>query len=780
MKWFTNLKIRAKLGVSFVVIILGVIGVSAGMFIVSSVATGNFTYLEEFPRARRTQLSEITIHFRTAQQYLLQSVAYQVQGQGQTSGRVDELANLVAIEIAGLNDAATRFISSVNNDPRLGQYIIGRPTGYRDPGLYLADINRVLGLVSDWQSQAANPAFEASRQGNPDVAAQIILDAEHIAARLISEIDALAVITNNSIESSAAETITFAFQIVFIIIGLALTVMVLTFAIMFILNRTLSRPILKAATTLREVAKGNFNINMDRSSISKDEIGEVTNDIFHMVDVIKGMADDVSALYHRFTVVGDTEYRVDENKYQNAFKSMMADMNKIMSELIDNISISLDVLSRISGGDFDVQVKDMPGKRMILPQTIREVVQSLNDLNEELNTVIQSVVNGDLSNRINADEYTGEWRKIMVGLNDITIAVDGPIRATEVYVNEMRKGNFDSVSCDKKIAELGISADPSAYKGVFASMSNSINATMKDVASYINELESTLAGISRGDLRNNITREYVGSFDLIKRSVNNINSILHKTMSEISVAADQVLQGANQISGSASSLSGGTQQQANSVQELTESISTINQQTIQNAENAQTANDLSKKSTDNAQQGNIAVRQMVAAMTQIKESSNNISQIVKTIQEIAFQTNLLALNASVEAARAGEHGKGFAVVADEVRSLAGRSQEAAEQTTSLILDSISRVDVGSRVAQATTESLDSIVASASEVLGVISKISDSSKEQADAIANVSGGIEQISKVVQNNSAVSEETAAASEELSSQAEMLRQLVAFFKL
>jgi methyl-accepting chemotaxis protein len=174
------------------------------------------------------------------------------------------------------------------------------------------------------------------------------------------------------------------------------------------------------------------------------------------------------------------------------------------------------------------------------------------------------------------------------------------------------------------------------------------------------------------------------------------------------------------------------------------------------------------------------MQNLLNAMNAIKESSTNISKVIKAISDIAFQTNLLALNASVEAARAGEHGKGFAVVADEVRSLASKSSESANDTATLIENSNSRVNDGTQIAQGTANALSTIVEDVAQVSKIIGTIAESSRNQAEAISQVSIGLNQISQVVQNNSSTSEESAAAAEELNSQAELLQQMVSYFKI
>ena len=236
-----------------------------------------------------------------------------------------------------------------------------------------------------------------------------------------------------------------------------------------------------------------------------------------------------------------------------------------------------------------------------------------------------------------------------------------------------------------------------------------------------------------------------------------------------------VNQAAAQAKSASQTLADGATDQAASLEETSSSIEEISAQTDNNATNARRANELSNKTTSSAEKGAEAMEQMKVAISAIKESAEETSNIISTINDIAFQTNLLALNAAVEAARAGESGKGFAVVAEEVRNLAMRSAEAVKNTSGIIEKAVSSAGSGSEITQQVAEALAEIVETANEAHKLVGQISTASNEQSTGIGQINTAISQIDKVTQSNAAEAEESVASAESLENQAREMNNVV-----
>ncbi len=250
---------------------------------------------------------------------------------------------------------------------------------------------------------------------------------------------------------------------------------------------------------------------------------------------------------------------------------------------------------------------------------------------------------------------------------------------------------------------------------------------------------------------------------------------LEASITVIDAASAQEESSAREIATASQRLAEGASEQAASLEETSASLEEISSMTKRNAEHAGNAEGIAAQTRSAADTGTADMEEMVRAMGEIKAASDNISKIIKTIDEIAFQTNILALNAAVEAARAGEAGAGFAVVADEVRSLAQRSALAARETADRITDSIQKSEHGVQVSNKVSSSLADIADKARRMNELVREIAAGSNEQSQGIAQVNTAVSQLDAVTQSNAAAAEESASASEELSAQSVELKAAV-----
>jgi len=345
-----------------------------------------------------------------------------------------------------------------------------------------------------------------------------------------------------------------------------------------------------------------------------------------------------------------------------------------------------------------------------------------------------------------------------------------PIVQIQRVSDKLANGDLD--------VEINVSSNDEV--GKLAESISSLTDRLKKYIDYIDESSEVLNQFADGDLSLSLKYEYTGEFEKLKKALINVSEMQKQVIGEIKDSSEAINSGAEQIASGASATSQGATEQASSIEELSAGINVLADAIKNTADEAKDAGNKSLEASNKVENGNEKMQELLIAINEISKASGQIGKIIKVIDDIAFQTNILALNAAVEAARAGSAGKGFAVVADEVRNLAGKSAEAAKETTDLIENSLSAISNGTTLARETGRYLEDVVIATEEASRLIGNIVEMANDGAVAIEQIKTGVEQVSSVVQENAASAEESAANSAELASQVERLNELISKFKL
>jgi methyl-accepting chemotaxis protein len=574
--------------------------------------------------------------------------------------------------------------------------------------------------------------------------------------------------------------------LVLIVVVLLISIVILFALVLQLKNRTL-KPLYELADISSKLARGNFQVRMPEST--NDEIGLLSKNFKSMADTVKTLIFEVEDVAQKHEKEGQLNLRMSAEKYEGIY----SEMAKMINDLFDSQnSVKNDAFGsilKIANGDFDTPLRQFPGLEGNINETVENLREKIRGVANEISNLASHAKNGDTDARIDTKKYHGDWVGLMTELNNLIAAVAD-------------KANWYESLLDSIPLPLSVTDNDMNWTFINKATENFLGKARKEVmgkhcsnwgANICNTSNCGIANYRRGitqthfvqsgmhcqvdvsalkDTRGNAIGyiEVVQDVTPMKSMIDKSNSLMEKIKS----VSEQLNIGSRQISDNSQDLASGAQLQAIHIEKLNASVEIINEKTQTTSQNISNANKLSENARNNANLGNQEMKQMVSAMQGIKDASDSISRIIKTIEDIAFQTNLLALNAAVEAARAGEHGKGFAVVAEEVRSLAERSQLSAKETTKLISDSGSRVEKGTEIALKTAHTLESIVSDFDSVSNLISEIAGAASEQAESLSQISTGLMEISGITEQNSAASEESASASMELLSQADALTDL------
>lgn len=534
----------------------------------------------------------------------------------------------------------------------------------------------------------------------------------------------------------------------------------LALTVCFLVVRDLLRALDQTMTEFDYLSNGNFGRNIEIKRA--DEIGDLMRAL--KVMQIK-MGFDVNDTKQRGNAMARIKVALDNVNSCVMMADNRGEIIYVNNAVVDMMSNAQDEIrtelpdfdaDKLEGSNFDVFHKKPEHQQQLIASLKTSYATRIEIGGRTFDLAANPVVN-------DAGERLGTAVEWVDRTNEVAVE-----KEVENIVQAAREGDLEQrISMEGKT-------------GFFQQLGEGINKLIETVSESFEDVAFVMESMSKGDLTNHITKDYQGTYGVVKDSINATIAKLQEVVGKIRESSEFIRNSSEEISAGNNNLSQRAEEQASTLEETASSMEELTSTVKNNADNAVQANQLAAGTRDLAEKGGNVVKQAVEAMEEITASSSKIAEIIGVIDEIAFQTNLLALNASVEAARAGEQGRGFAVVATEVRNLAQRSATAAKEIKDLISDSGEKVEAGGKLVNESGETLTEIVDSVKKVGDIISEIAAASQEQSAGIEQVNKAVTQMDEITQQNAALAEEASASSESSLHKATEMNNLVSFFKV